>query len=174
MRWPWQKREPEKRSTAQGYTASLTAAFEGAAVAGTESAPLATAALEAAAGLYSRCLAAAVVKGDPYVQAALTPPVLALIARNLIRRGEDHHLIRVRGGRLELTPQGFTYAHGASRGPGDLDLQRDRIRARPSRCIERCRPLPCFTADTALTPAGRGLAWPHGRGPARPGPRSRR
>lgn len=63
MRWPWQKREPEQRSTAQGYTASLTAAFEGAAVAGTEIAPLATGALEAAAGLYARCMAAAVVEG---------------------------------------------------------------------------------------------------------------
>lgn len=117
MRWPWQKREPEERSTAQGYTASLTAAFEGAAVAGTEIAPLATAALEAAAGLYSRCLAAAVVRADPIIERALTPPVLALIARNLIRRGEDFHLIRVRNGRLELRPQGFTYAHGNSADP---------------------------------------------------------
>ena len=115
--WPWQRREPEKRSTAQGYTASLTAAFEGAAVAGTETAPIATAALESASGLYARCMAAAVVKGDRNVQAALTPPVLALIARNLIRRGEDHHLIRVRGGRLMLLPQGFTYAHGNSADP---------------------------------------------------------
>ncbi|MCY3856492.1 MAG: phage portal protein [Rhodospirillales bacterium] len=117
MRWPWQKREPEQRSTAQGYTASLTAAFEGAAVAGTETAPLATAALEAAAGLYSRCMAAAVVRADPTIERALTPAVLALIARNLIRRGEDFHLIRVRNGRLELRPQGFTYAHGNSADP---------------------------------------------------------
>ena len=117
MRWPWQKREPEQRSTAQGYTASLTAAFEGAAVAGTETAPLATAALEVAAGLYARCPAAAVVKADPIIQRALTPAVLALIARNLICRGEDHHRIYVRGGRLILEPVGFAYAHGAGPDP---------------------------------------------------------
>ena len=117
MRWPWRKREPEARQSVQGYTASLTAAFEGAAVAGTETAPLATAALEAAAGLYSRRMAAAAVRADLTVERALAPPVLALMARNLIRRGEDFHLIRVRGGRLESRPQGFTYAHGNSAEP---------------------------------------------------------
>ena len=33
MRWPWQSK-PEERSTAQGYTASLTAALEAGASAG--------------------------------------------------------------------------------------------------------------------------------------------
>ena len=114
MRWPWQR---EKRSTAQGYTASLTAAFEGSAVAGAEIAPLATAALEAGAGLYSRCMAAAVVKADPAIERALTPSTLALIARNLIRRGEDHHLIYVRRGRIVLEPVGFAHAHGNGPDP---------------------------------------------------------
>ncbi len=117
MRWPWQKQTPEQRSTPQGYTASLTAAFEGAAVAGTETAPLATAALEAAAGLYARCMAAALVQGDPAIERALTPAVLGLMARNLIRRGEDFHLVQVRNGRLVLRPQGFIYAHGNSADP---------------------------------------------------------
>ena len=54
MRWPWSRREPEERSTAQGYTASLTAALEAGASAGVaDTAPFATAALEIAAGLYS-------------------------------------------------------------------------------------------------------------------------
>ena len=117
MRWPWQSK-PEERSTAQGYTASLTAALEAGASAGVaDTAPLATAALEIAAGLYSRCMAAATVTGAPDVERALTPPVLALIARNLIRRGEDHHRIYVRGGRLVLEPVGFAYAHGAGPDP---------------------------------------------------------
>ena len=114
MRWPWQK--PETRSTSQTYTSLRTLASSEAA-AGTDTAPLATAALEAAAGLNSRCLAAAVVRADPIIERALTPPVLALIARNLIRRGEDFHLIRVRNGRLELRPQGVTYAVGKSADP---------------------------------------------------------
>ena len=117
MRWPWQSK-PEERSTAQGYTASLTAALEaGASVGVADTAPLATAALEIAAGLYARCMAAATVTGAPDAARALTPPVLALIARNLIRRGEDHHRIYVRGGRLVLAPVGFAYAHGAGPDP---------------------------------------------------------
>ncbi len=116
--WPWSKRAPEQRSTAQGYTASLTAALQAGAEGGVaDTAPLATAALEAAGGLYARCLAAAVVKGADDVAGALTPPVLALIARNLIRRGEDHHRIYVRGGRLVLEPAGFAYAHGDGPDP---------------------------------------------------------
>ena len=119
MRWPWSKRQPEQRSTAQGYTASLTAALQAGAEGGvSDTAPLATAALEAAAGLYARCMAAALVTGADDVADALTPPVLALIARNLIRRGEDHHRIYVRGGRLVLEPVGFAYAHG--NGPDPL------------------------------------------------------
>ena len=119
MRWPWSKqREPEKRSTAVGYTASLTAALQAGAEGGiADTAPLATAALEAAAGLYARCLAAAVVVGAEDAEVALTAPVLALMARNLIRRGEDHHRIIVRGGRIELHPLGFAYAHGNSADP---------------------------------------------------------
>lgn len=117
--WPWAKRAPERRSTAQGYTAALTAALEAGASgsAAPDSAPLATAALEAASGLYARCLAAAVVTGVPDVADALTPPTLALIARNLVRRGEDHHRIYVRGGRLVLEPVGFAYAHGDGPDP---------------------------------------------------------
>ena len=116
--WPWTKREPERRQGAVSYTASLTAALQAGAEGGvSDTAPLATAALEAAAGLYGRCLAAAVVNGAPDAERALTPPVLALMARNLIRRGEDHHRIVVRDGRIELRPLGFAYAHGASADP---------------------------------------------------------
>ena len=117
MRWPWSK--PEERQTAVGYTAALTAALEaGASGSAANNAPLATAALEIAAGLYARCMAAALVKdAEPEIAAALSPPVLAMIARNLIRRGEDHHKIIVRGGRVELRPLAFAYAHGRSADP---------------------------------------------------------
>ena len=115
--WPWRK-APEQRSTAQGYTASLTAALQAGAEGGvSDAAPLATAALEAAAGLFARCMAAAAVKGADDVAGAITPAVLALIARNLIRRGEDHHRIYVRAGRLVLEPVGFAYAHGNGPDP---------------------------------------------------------
>ncbi|MDE0520925.1 MAG: hypothetical protein OXH79_03105 [Boseongicola sp.] len=113
MRLPWTRSKPNRRSGAVGYTASLTAALEaGASGAASDTAPLATAALEAAASLYARCLAAATVKAQPALRDALTPGVLSLIARNLIRRGEDHHLIEVRDGNLHLSPVGFAYATG--------------------------------------------------------------
>ena len=48
---------------------------------------------------------------------ALTSATRALIARNLIRRGEDHHRIYVRGGRIVLEPIGFAYAHGSGPDP---------------------------------------------------------
>ena len=119
MNWRfWRKAQPEQRSTAVGYTASLTAALQAGAEGGvSDTAPLATAALESAASLYARCMGAAVVTGADDVAGALTPPCLALIARNLIRRGEDHHRIYVRGGRLVLEPVGFAYAHGNGPDP---------------------------------------------------------
>ena len=74
-------------------------------------------------------MAAAVVKGADDVADALTPPCWRLIARNLIRRGEDHHRIYVRGGRLVLEPVGFAYAHGNGPDPIGVDLQRYTVRS---------------------------------------------
>ena len=116
MRWVNGTPRAEERSTAQGYTAGITAAFIAGAEGGVQGTPLATAALEAAAGLYSACFAAASL--DPDIP-ALTASVRSLIARNLIRRGEDHHRIYVRGGRLVLEPIGFAYAHG--NGPDPME-----------------------------------------------------
>ena len=65
--------------------------------------PTAIAAVEAAAGLYARCLAGASVT-DATGSAA--PSVVALIARDLIRRGESVHLIEVDRGRVVLIPAG--------------------------------------------------------------------
>ena len=114
MRWENGTPQAEERSTAVGYTAGITAAFISGAEGGVQGTPLATAALEAAAGLYSVCFAAASLAPDI---PALTAEVRALIARNLIRRGEDHHRIYVRGGRLVLEPIGFAYAHGNGPDP---------------------------------------------------------
>ena len=131
MRWPWAKREPEQRSTAQGYTASLTAAFATGATEGvSDTAPLATAALEAAAGLYGQMHGCGRGEGCPDdVADALTAPVLALIARNLIRRGEDHHRIYVRGGRLVSGAGGIRLRARQRAGPDGVDVQRHVLRA---------------------------------------------
>ena len=67
--------------------------------------PTATAALEACAGLVGRAFGSALVEGvsDVY-SAALTPDLLALIGRALIRRGEALFAISVLDGRLRLFP----------------------------------------------------------------------
>ena len=77
--WPFGKRKPETRS----YADLLTAGFE--ATAATASGDVRqTSAVETAAGLWASALAGADVTGP----AAVTPDVLALIGRSLIRDGE--------------------------------------------------------------------------------------
>ena len=65
--------------------------------------PNATGALEAAAGLWARCFAAATMTPEIEV---LTPSLMATIARALIRRGEIIFEIDVSDGRLVLHPVG--------------------------------------------------------------------
>ena len=113
--WPFRKREPEQRQSAP-YTDALIGALEAQAVGQSVGDASAIAALEAAVALYSRAFAAATVT-PAEARSALSPPVLALVARNLIRRGEDFHRIYVRGGRIVLEPCGFAYAHGNGPDP---------------------------------------------------------
>lgn len=115
MRWPWQKaKEPEKRS----YTDTITASFQSAAEGGASTAPLATAALEAATGIYGRCLAAATVRNaDRDVIESLSPAVLSQIGRELIRRGESMWRIRTPDGRAALDPVAYSTLTGASPDP---------------------------------------------------------
>ena len=99
MRWPWQ-REPEKREAP--YSDAVVRALINAAAGQTPSVH-ATGALEAAAGLYSSCFAGADLSPDI---PALTPGIRALMARDLIRRGESIFRIVVTGGKIELRPAG--------------------------------------------------------------------
>ena len=107
--WPFRKREPEKRESIP-FTDAVVSAL--AAQAGGQSIgdASAIAALEAAVALYSRAFAA--VRLSPAVP-ALSPSCLALIARNLIRRGEDVHMLRVDGGAMRLQPIGSWDVRGA-------------------------------------------------------------
>ena len=115
MKWPWSK--PEERQGAGDYTSTLLAAAE-AGASGPSSSPLASAALEICAGLYARCMSAAVVTdAEPEIVAALSPPVLALMARNLIRHGQDYHRVIVRAGLVSLRPLASVYAYGNSADP---------------------------------------------------------
>ncbi len=71
----------------------------------------ATAALEVCAGLWSRAFASAKVEGTGAAE-AVTPSTLALVGRDVIRRGESLHEIRVTGGRVRLIPSGSWDVHG--------------------------------------------------------------
>ena len=75
--------------------------------------PAAIGALETAAGLYAACFAAARIEGDA---PALTPCVRALLARDLIRRGESVFRLVVEGGALALRPAGSWDVRG---GPAE-------------------------------------------------------
>ena len=73
--------------------------------AGTSTAlPTATAALESCAGLVGRSFAACEVHGPESVVKALTPDLLSMIGRALIRRGEILFSVDVTDGRLRLWP----------------------------------------------------------------------
>ena len=90
-----------------GFTDAVTRALIAEATGGTVRDASATAALEAAAGAYSRAFAIAEVSPSTAATRALTPGLLALMARDLIRRGEFVHVINVGAdGMVKLLPAG--------------------------------------------------------------------
>ena len=103
MRWPWQK-QVEKRESAP-FTDAVVAAIEAQAGGAAAGDPGAIAALETAAGLYARAFAAATVKPES-ARRLVSASFLALVGRNLIRRGESIHLLSIQGGLLTATPVG--------------------------------------------------------------------
>lgn len=103
MRWPWSRRVEVRES--QPFTDAVTSAILGVAAGTVAGDTSGLAALEVAAGLYSRSFAAAKID-PPEVAAAVGPAVRALVARDVIRRGESVHVIEVDRGRVRLIPAG--------------------------------------------------------------------
>ena len=67
--------------------------------------PASLAAIESAAGIWSRALMSATVEGDRRVMEAVTPRFLKLVARDWIRRGDSVHAISVNDdGNISLLP----------------------------------------------------------------------
>ena len=100
MRWPWSK--PEKRESS--YTDEIVSRILDRASASTPGDPGALWALECASNLYARAFAAAKISGDRTER--ITPSMLALIARSLIRRGEGLYLLQTRRGQVDFLPAG--------------------------------------------------------------------
>ena len=107
MRWPW---KTEKRESS--YTDTLTALLVSQASGAVQSSPLSTAALEAASGIVARGFAAARIDGEAPYTAGLTPSIMALIGRSLIRTGESVLSIAVQDGRTHLWPVADHDIHG--------------------------------------------------------------
>ena len=134
MRWPWQRRETRADSS---YTDALIQVLLAQATGETTAFPGATAALEACAGMVGRAFASARVEGAQRALEVLTPAVLAMIGRALIRRGEILFAIDVVDGQLRLVPVAshdvlgdydrWTYRINLA-GPGS-QAQRNRVPA---------------------------------------------
>ncbi len=110
--WPFRKREPERRESLP-FTDAVVAALTAQAAGTATGDPSAIAALESACALYTAAFRAARV--SPAVP-ALSPAVLSLMARNLIRRGEDLHQIMIDRGAIRLQPIGSWDVRG---GPAE-------------------------------------------------------
>ena len=109
----WGRLRGRRRETRQqsGYSEAILNSFL-AYSEGRSGQVAATGALEACAGLWSRAFASARVQARGPVAAAVTPSVLALVGRDLIRRGESLHEIRVGRRGLRLIPSGQWDVHG--------------------------------------------------------------
>ena len=110
-KWPW---ETEKRATGgtnSSYTDALIRTIVNQA-GSTVANPSATGALEMASGTIARAFMAAEVSGPESVMATLTPGLLAMMGRELIRRGEWLGLIEVKNGRPMIYPVAYVTVNG--------------------------------------------------------------
>ena len=105
MSW-FKKTAPEKRAS-QPYTDAIVSALITQAGGSDVVNPAALGALEIAAGLWSRAFASAsVLCDDPRVKSAITPEVLGMVGRWLIKSGEMIFLIEFVSGEIVLSPVG--------------------------------------------------------------------
>lgn len=102
MRWPWQKRE--RRDSGGDFNDAVLRAIE-AQAAGKAADVSSTAAVEAASGALSRALMGANVVGANWACECVSPGFLAQVGRDLIRRGDSMHAIRMSmSGMVRLIP----------------------------------------------------------------------
>ena len=105
----WRGTAPEKRD---GYTGQLTRQLLADASGNAQRDPSATAAAEAAIGAYSRAFSIGIVTPRVPATMALTPALLGLIVRNVLRTGESVHWLEVVDGELRILPAGSHNVHG--------------------------------------------------------------
>ncbi len=115
MRFPWDRRETRE---SQPFTDAVVEAIIAQAEGSKPGDPRAIAALETAAGLYARAFAGAKITPESIATSALTPSVMALMGRDLIRRGESLFEITIDRGEVRLAPAGSWDVRG---GPSPSD-----------------------------------------------------
>ena len=104
--WPFKTKTETRQSGGIPFSDAVVEAIVQAAGGTNPADPGAIAALEAACSLYSAAFAAAEVKPQNEITRAVSPQVRALIARDLIRRGESLHLVEVDRAGVRLIPAG--------------------------------------------------------------------
>lgn len=115
MSWKFWKREEsglETRTSATDLAVDTIVARAAGGVADIQ----AVAAVETASGLWGRAFASAVVNPDTRETASVTPAVLEMIGRQLIRRGECLFQIKVVGGAVVLLPAASWTVTGGPEG----------------------------------------------------------
>ena len=111
LRWPWSK--SEKRESGGDFSDAVVRLIE-AQAAGSAADASSTAAVEAASGALSRAFASAKVVADDWVVEAVTPAVLGQIGRDLIRKGDSMHVVRVDPmGAVQLIPASSWHWEGS-------------------------------------------------------------
>ena len=125
MRWWPFKREKRESS----YTDTLVQQILSTATGASLALPTATGALETCAGVVARSFAAAEVQGPAWAQRALTPALLAMIGRALIREGEVLFAIDAAADGLMLWPSAD---HDRARRVRSRDLD---LSAEPGRAV---------------------------------------
>ena len=108
MRFPWQRDEPARETRENSpYTDAVIKGILAAVGESPETGDTAAlGALEAAAALWSRAFAAGRVEPSTPATEAITPSILALIGRELIRKGELVLALKMVAGELRLVPVG--------------------------------------------------------------------
>ena len=107
----FRRQPPETRASA---TDVLVSAIQTAAAGISTENASAIAALEVAAGMWSRAFAAATVKPQTLATRAITPAIMASIGRQLVMRGQSLHALMVERGQVRLDPVGYWEIKGDS------------------------------------------------------------
>ena len=154
--WPFgHQLETRESAYSDAVLAALVSRAEGKNLA----LPSATGALEAASGTVGRGFAAAEVDGPSFITQALSPAIMEMVGRSLIRTGEVIFLIDTMGGELKLLP---TEAHDIEGGPDPSTWTYTLTLSGPSRTLTH-NDVPAqsvlhfrYAVDPARPWAGRG------------------